>query len=319
MMTVTDIEFKSANHVIEEIENMNVKGGSPFGRAAAWAYKLVSDQETFSSKKELLQRYDKVSGEMLRLKPTMATIYNSKMIVYSLLNSLSEEISISEIQKQVSVLCENIINYSLDSVEKLGEYGSNIIQNGDRIMMHSYSSALMSIFINAAQSGKNFSVICTESRPLRESRLAAQILQSHGIPVTYITDASIWEFMPDCDYIIMGADTISCDGSVANKMGTAMISKLAENCKKKVYIASEIYKTDFRTQEGYQVVLERRTKDEIIQEGDFDSLEGIDIINQFFDLTPANEIHGIICEFGIIPPAMVLNYWRELENIVKEN
>ena len=27
---VKDIDFKSADHVIEEIRNMNVKGGSPF-------------------------------------------------------------------------------------------------------------------------------------------------------------------------------------------------------------------------------------------------------------------------------------------------
>ena len=32
---VKDIAFQSADHVIEEIRNMNVKGGSPFGREAA--------------------------------------------------------------------------------------------------------------------------------------------------------------------------------------------------------------------------------------------------------------------------------------------
>ena len=33
---VKDIEFRSAEHVLQEIENMNVRGGSPFGRSAAW-------------------------------------------------------------------------------------------------------------------------------------------------------------------------------------------------------------------------------------------------------------------------------------------
>lgn len=317
MLKVTDITFKSADHVIEEIENMNVKGGSSFGRAAAWAYKLASDQETFADKEELKQRYDAISSEMLKLKPTMATIYNSKNLVYNLLETLPEDMAVSDIQQRVSELCTNIIDYSLEAVEKLGTYGANMIQNGDKIMMHSYSSALMSIFIQAAEAGKKFSVICTESRPLRESRLAAKILQSHHVPVTYITDASIWEFMPTADYIIMGADTICCDGSVANKMGTALISKLAQSCKKKVYIASEIYKLDHRTQEGYQVVLERRTKDEMIQEGDFEHLDGIEVINQFFDLTPASDIHGIVCEFGVISPAMVSSYWEKLVKMVQ--
>ena len=30
-MRVKDIQFKNAEHVIEEIKSMNVKGGSPFG------------------------------------------------------------------------------------------------------------------------------------------------------------------------------------------------------------------------------------------------------------------------------------------------
>ena len=79
---------------------------------------------------------------------------------------------------------------------------------------------------------------------LRESRLAVKVLRSIGVPVTYITDAEIWEFMPRADLIIMGADSIAWDGSVANKMGTALVSQLALACKKPVYIASELYKVN---------------------------------------------------------------------------
>ena len=115
----------------------------------------------------------------------------------------------------------------------------------------------------------------------------------------------------------MGADTLCADGSVANKMGTAMIAGLAKACKKKVYIASELYKLDLRTQVGYRVVLERRSAWEILNKDDFDSLDGIDVVNQFFDITPASDIQAIICEYGIIPPASVLNFWTDLENHVK--
>ena len=40
-------------------------------------------------------------------------------------------------------------------------------------------------------------------------------------------------------------------------------------------------------------------------------------MNQFFDITPASDIQAIICEYGIIPPASVLNFWKDLENHVK--
>ena len=160
---------------------------------------------------------------------------------------------------------------------------------------------------------KKFRVICTESRPLRESRLAAKVLQSFDIAVTYITDASIWEFMPSADLIIMGADSIACDGSVANKMGTAMVSQLAQSCKCPVYIASELYKLDGRTRYGYKIQLERRTEKEIISKDDFESLNGIEIINQFFDITPANQITGFITEEGVISPQMVDICWTKVQ------
>lgn len=311
-MLVKDIEFQSAQHVVDEIRNMNVKGGSPFGRAAAWAYKLICKQEDLNSCEKLRERFDSVSNEMMTLKPTMATIFNTKDLVYTYLDQYGKEPA-EELREKISGLCDRIIDHSEQSVEKLGVYGGNLIHDQDTVMMHSYSSTLMSVFTHAAGQGKKFRVICTESRPLRESRLAAKVLQSCGIPVTYITDASLWEFMPTADLIIMGADSIACDGSVANKMGTAMISQLAQSCKKPVYIASELYKLDTRTRYGYKIQLERRSEDEIVSSNDFESLDGIEIINQFFDMTPANQITGFITEEGIIAPQMVNICWAKVQ------
>ena len=48
--------------------------------------------------------------------------------------------------------------------------------------------------------------------------------------------------MPMADFILMGVDSLACDGSVANKIGSAMVAKLAKTCKKPVYFASELYK-----------------------------------------------------------------------------
>ena len=73
-MKVEDIKFQSAQHVLDEIYNMNVKGGSPFGRAAAWAYKLACEQEALDSFDALEARMQELSDKLHKLKPTMATI-----------------------------------------------------------------------------------------------------------------------------------------------------------------------------------------------------------------------------------------------------
>lgn len=311
-ISVKDIEFKSADHVIEEIENMNVKGGSPFGRASAWAYKLAIQQEDLSNLDMLITRFEMLKNKMNELKPTMATINNTSTIIEKTLNSNKDK-PVDEIKENIVKVADNIINYSFEAVDKVGEFGANFIKEGDTILMHSYSSTLMAIFISAANQGKKFKVICTESRPLRESRNAVNILQDLSIETTFISDASVYEFLPTVDYVIMGADTLSVDGSVANKMGTAQIAKLALFCKKPVYIASELYKLSLRTQAGYPIELEKRTQWELVNEDDFKSTENLEVINQFFDLTPAVDITAIITEFGFINPSHMLMYWSTLE------
>lgn len=319
-MKVEDIKFQSAQHVLDEIYNMNVKGGSPFGRAAAWAYKLACEQEALDSFDTLEARMQELSDKLHELKPTMATIRNSSVFARGAFDCAKKSgATLKETKAQIIATCDRIIESSYAAVDALAKNGANLITEGCTVMMHSYSSALMAVFTAAREQGKNFSLICTESRPLRESRLAVKVLRSIGVPVTYITDAEIWEFMPRADLIIMGADSIAWDGSVANKMGTALVSQLALACKKPVYIASELYKVNPATAEGHPIELERRVKEEIVSEGDFDSYEGIDVINQFFDLTPAWQIRGLITEFGVIAPASACVYWQKLEDKIAGN
>ena len=312
---VKDIAFQSADHVIEEIRNMNVKGGSPFGRAAAWAFKLALQQEDLKTFSEIKTRFTYLKKQMYELKPTMATIYNS---CEAIMQELDETMKVNILKEKVIHLCDNIIEQSFVAVEKVGEIGSHLIHDHDVVLMHSYSSTLMGIFQSAANDKKRFKVICTESRPLRESRNAVNVLTRLGIETMFISDASVYEFMNEADMIIMGADTLCTNGDVANKMGSAQIARLAQSCKIPVYFASELYKLDIRTLNGEKVVLERRDKCELVEEDDFKDFDQVEVINQFFDLTPASDITGIVTEFGVLHPSQMLQYWSKLWDNIKE-
>ena len=311
---VKDIAFQSADHVIEEIRNMNVKGGSPFGRAAAWAFKLALQQEDLKTFSEIKTRFTYLKKQMYELKPTMATIYNS---CEAIMQELDETMKVNILKEKVIHLCDNIIEQSFVAVEKVGEIGSHLIHDHDVVLMHSYSSTLMGIFQSAANDKKRFKVICTESRPLRESRNAVNVLTRLGIETMFISDASVYEFMNEADMIIMGADTLCTNGDVANKMGSAQIARLAQSCKIPVYFASELYKLDIRTLNGEKVVLERRDKCELVDEDDFKDFDQVEVINQFFDLTPASDITGIVTEFGVLHPSQMLQYWSKLWDNIK--
>ena len=120
-----------------------------------------------------------LSDKLHELKPTMATIRNSSVFARGAFDCAKKSgATLEETKAQIIATCDRIIESSYAAVDALAKNGANLITEGCTVMMHSYSSALMAVFTAAREQGKNFSLICTESRPLRESRLAVKVLRS---------------------------------------------------------------------------------------------------------------------------------------------
>ena len=64
--------------------------------------------------------------------------------------------------------------------------------------------------------------------------------------------------------------------------------------------------------------MEKRDKHELVNENDFIDFDKVEVINQFFDITPAKDITGIITEFGVLHPSQMLQYWDKLWENIKE-
>ena len=141
-MKVEDIKFQSAQHVLDEIYNMNVKGGSPFGRAAAWAYKLACEQEALDSFDALEARMQELSDKLHKLKPTMATIRNSSVFACGAFDCAKKSgATLEETKAQIIATCDRIIESSYAAVDALAKNGANLITEGCTVMMHGVPSA----------------------------------------------------------------------------------------------------------------------------------------------------------------------------------
>lgn len=137
-MPVKDIEFQSVEDVIQQIRDMNVKGGSPFGRAAAWAFRLCCEQEKFPDRESFYARLEDIAQQMITLKPTMATIENVRRLVTLAFDSMPQDARPEEIGEAVRNVCLRIIEHSFAAVDALGRFGSHLIFDGATVMMHSY-------------------------------------------------------------------------------------------------------------------------------------------------------------------------------------
>ncbi|HAJ05182.1 MAG TPA: hypothetical protein DCL76_01330 [Chloroflexi bacterium] len=305
-------KYSSVEDILEDVVALRPKGGSAYGYCSAMAYKLIAEDNSLTTIDTLFDKLDSVTEVLLFEKPTMATIHNAKILIVDDVRKLISESDIDNIKISMIKRANLFIERSAIALDRLGQFGGNLIQDGQVIMIHSFSRSLMSCFASAVESGKSFEVICTESQPTKESRWAIDQFVAWGIRVSFVIDAGMAMIISEADWCLTGADSISYVGDVANKIGTYQLALLSQVFNKPFYVASEIMKLQTQTMEGYPIYLERRPDDEILDLQQFgDEIDTIDVRHQFFDLTPANCIRGIITERGMIPPVSIGNEWEK--------
>ena len=187
------------------------------------------------------------------------------------------------------------------SKECIAEIGAKRIRDGMVVFTHCHSSTVTNILRKAKEDGKTFEVVCTETRPVFQGRITAKELLSFGIKTTFIVDSAARSFIRNADLVIVGADAITSEGNVINKIGTGTIALLAHEARKPFYVVAELLKFDPATVCGEYEKIEERSPDEVWKEAP----EKLVIRNPAFDVTRRDFIHGVICEEGIIPPHAV--------------
>mgnify|MGYP002403250688 CR=1 FL=1 len=177
------------------------------------------------------------------------------------------------------------------------------------IMTHSLSGTVLEVF--GACIPPVTEVIILEGRPLYEGRTTAKSLNRQAVQLTLITDAQADIFLPMCQAVVVGADSLLADGSVLNKAGTALLARAAQGYNVPFYVLSETLKISPRAWSGDLAWLEEQSASEVWPE----PVPGVTVRNFYFDRTPANLITGIITEAGLLDSAAIGRYATQLQQV----
>ena len=100
------------------------------------------------------------------------------------------------------------------------------------------------------------------------------------------------------DAIVVGADRICANGDTANKIGTYNLAVLAHYHHLPFYVAAPTSTIDWKLSEGCAIEIEQRAAEEVLTQ----PIEGVDIYNPAFDVTPGHLITAFITEKGVVTP-----------------
>ena len=287
--------------VAERIKKLEIQGARNIAMAAVSSLAKVADKSGAKSREDFLREVVDAKDILFNTRETEPLMRNAlRKLLFEVRKSPHREPK--DLAGLISSLSNEFIKNLHASNRKITEYGSKRIHSSQRILTHCHSSTVTSIIKRARAEGKDFEVLCTESRPLYQGRITVRELLERGVRTTMIVDSASRYFMKTVDLVLVGAAAITSEGNVVNKIGTSMIALAAYEARVPFYVASELLKFSPQTTYGEYEKIEEREGGEVWKEAPV----GLKIRNPAFDVTRRDYIHGIICEEGIISPHIIL-------------
>lgn len=284
----------------DRIRKLEIQGARNVAITAVKAIEEMAAQTKANSRRRFIDEMKQARDILFGTRPTEPLMRNAiKWIIRSVENCKKDEVE--ELARIVSSSAREFLTTLAEAQKCLAEVGARRISHGIVVFTHCHSSSVTQMLKYAKHDGKQFRVICTETRPLFQGRITAQEMLGLGVEATLIVDSAARCFIKSADMAIVGADAISSEGNVVNKIGTACIALCAKEARVPFYVVSELLKFDPLTLCGEYEGIEERRGDEVWK----DAPDGLAIRNPAFELVRRDFIHGIICEEGIIPPHSV--------------
>lgn len=310
------VELTSVDQVERAIKEMWTRGAPLLAMTAAYGLCLALREDPSDAS------LDTAYKKLLATRPTAVNLRWALDKMLNAVKTFKGKDRVEAAYKRAAELCDEdvVINQSI------GQHGLPIIKNLAKknpgrpvnILMHcnpgwlatvDYGTATAPIYL-AHDEGISIHVWVDETRPRNQGALTAYELAQHGVPHTLITDNAGGLLMQQgkVDACMIGADRVTRNGDVANKIGTYLKALAAHDNNVPFYVALPYTTFDASLESGFDIPIEERAAEEVSfvpGRGESGQLSSVQIssspaLNPGFDVTPAKYITGYITEKGLI-------------------
>jgi methylthioribose-1-phosphate isomerase len=310
--------LKTTDEVVGAIKNMTVRGAGVIGSVAAFGIYIASievsgDYEALKEKAKLISQSRPTAVNLMWAVDKMMKFLASSPDIIN--DARDKAIKLNDEEAKES---ESIAKYGCEIIEQILETKDkktiNILThcNAGWLAVIDDGTALAPIY-EAKRRGIDVHVWVDETRPRNQgANLTAWELQKSGIKHTIIADNAGGHLMQHSmvDMVITGADRVSANGDVANKIGTYLKALAAKDNDVPFYVALPLSTFDFDISDGVkEIPIETRSEDEVKyirgvnSKGEVDELlitpKSSSALNYGFDVTPARLITGLITNKGL--------------------
>ncbi|ALG66842.1 S-methyl-5-thioribose-1-phosphate isomerase [Beggiatoa leptomitoformis] len=301
------ISLDNAQDTAKAIHDMVVRGAPAIGITAAYGVVLAARAAYQQSPDNWMVTIAKDMEILANSRPTAVNLcwaLQRMQALFSQITGNPESVLLAAAQK---IQAEDIAaNYFM------GELGAGFLPEKSCVLTHCNTGSLatggygtaLGVIRNGYAGGKITHVYADETRPwLQGARLTAWELVQDNIPVTLIVEGAAATLMRqgNISWVIVGADRITANGDVANKIGTYSLAVLARYHGVKFMVVAPSSTLDAQLSDGSQIVIESRSQAEVLMmNGQAIAATGAQAWNPVFDVTPAELIDVIVTEKGAV-------------------
>jgi methylthioribose-1-phosphate isomerase len=316
------VRLATLGDAVHAITAMQTRGAPLIGAVAA--YGLCLSLRADASDAALEHAY----GMLLAARPTAVNLkWALDEVVAAVRNQPGSERVAAAYARAGAICREDIANN-----EAIGHHGLAVIERAARtkapgapvnVLTHcnagwlatvDWGTALAPIY-KAHREGLPIHVWVDETRPRNQgAALTAWELSHQGVPHAVIADNTGGHLMQHrlVDLVITGADRVTAQGDVCNKIGTYLKALAARDNGVPFYAAVPSSTIDFTLTDGIaEIPIEERGSEEVATmtgrtaDGRIETVtvvpDGSPVANYAFDVTPARLVGGLITERGVMP------------------
>jgi translation initiation factor eIF-2B subunit alpha/methylthioribose-1-phosphate isomerase len=311
----------SENHLTtaQAIKDMVVRGAPAIGATAAFGLAQAAFDYNGNDFMAFLRHMEEAKN---KLKETRPTAYDLFYALDYAMAGMKKTATVSEARSRLQAAAQKYADESAERCRMIGLNGERLIPDEAKILTHCNAGALGCVDYGTALApirsandlGRRPYVFVDETRPrCQGARLTAWELAQERIEHAIIVDNAAGYFMRkgEIDLVIVGADRITLNGDVINKIGTYEKAVLAKENGIPFYVAAPRSTFDPHLGTGDEVEIEERGEDEVLcawgeSEGKMLKVRVAPAEskarNPGFDVTPAEYVTKIITEDGVYPP-----------------
>lgn len=234
------------------------------------------------SAEERLQQVRQAGSELAHARPAMAALAGAVGRILSAPNGV----------EGMAQEAEHLLKDYDSAIEHITRYARPLL-NGT-LMTDSISGTVLDVLVACLPQLER--IVVLEGRPRYEGRDMAKALSEHGAAVTLITDAQADIFLPQCQAVVVGADSVLANGDVLNKAGTALLAWAAQGHSVPFYVLCETLKISPHIWSGDLSQLEEKEASEVLDQ----RIPGVTVRNFYFDRTLASLVTMVITEHGML-------------------